>query len=56
MITDNLGGRKFIFAILAVVLGFVLVLADRIVASDFLTFVGVVGATYVLGNVLDQKN
>jgi hypothetical protein len=49
-----LGGRKFIYALLVTILGFVLVLVEKVPASDYLTFVGVIGATYVLGNVANK--
>jgi hypothetical protein len=51
---NDLLSRKFLFAVLATVLGFVLVLTDKVSAQDFLAFVGVIGAQYVLGNVVSK--
>ena len=51
---NDLLSRKFLFAILATALAFVLVLTDKVVAQDFLAFVGVIGAQYVLGNVVSK--
>ena len=51
---DNLKpllSRKFIYAMLSVTLAFVLVCLDRVQAKEFLTFVEVIGFTYILGNV-----
>ncbi len=49
-----LGGRKFIYALLVTVLGFVLVLVEKVPASDYLTFVGVIGAEYVGANTITK--
>jgi hypothetical protein len=51
---EKLGGRKFTYALLITTLGFVLVCLDKVTATDFLTFVGVVGTTYVIGNVASK--
>ena len=51
---DKLGGRKFTYALLVTVLGFALVLVGKVPASDYLTFVGIIGATYVVGNVASK--
>lgn len=51
---NDLLSRKFLFAILATVLAFVLVLTDKVAAQDFLAFVGVIGAQYILGNVVSK--
>jgi len=48
---NKVGGRKFVFAILATILSFVLVLTNRVESREWLAFMGVVGGTYVLGNV-----
>lgn len=48
---ETLGGRKFIFAILTVVLGFILVVLKEITAEDWLQMAQVVGGVYVMGNV-----
>ncbi len=46
--------RKFLFAILATLLAFVLVLTDKVSSPDFLAFIGVIGTQYVLGNVASK--
>ena len=46
-----IGGRKFIYAILVVILGFILVLLKSVPAIDYLHFVEIIGGTYVVGNV-----
>jgi len=48
---EDLLSRKFIFALLALVLGFVLVLTNKVPAGDFLNFVQVIGGIYVIGNL-----
>jgi hypothetical protein len=50
-VAENLLSRKFIYAILATVMGFVLVMVDKVTADVFLKFLEVIGATYVIGNV-----
>ena len=47
-------GRKFIFAILVTILGFILVLTGYVKAVDWQTFVILIGATYVIGNISDK--
>lgn len=51
---EQLGGRKFLFALLVSVLGFVLVLTKSLTSQEYLKFLEVVGATYVLGNVVSK--
>lgn len=51
---EKLGGRKFLFAVLVVVLGFVLVLTAHVGANDWLGFVEIVGGSYILGNVASK--
>ena len=51
---EAIGGRKFAYALLVTILGFALVLAGKVQASDYLTFIGIVGATYVVGNVTSK--
>lgn len=48
---DALGGRKFIFGVLLVLCGLVLVAVNKVTGDSFLNFAMVVGATYVVGNV-----
>ena len=47
---EKLGGRKFIFAILALVLAFVLVLLKVVTAESFLEFVKWIAGIFVVGN------
>lgn len=54
MITDSIGGRKFIYAVLAVALSFVLVIMGKLSADSWTTFVSIIGGIYVVGNVADQ--
>lgn len=51
---NKLGGRKFLFAVLAVVLAFALVLAKLADAEQWMRFVQVIGAAYILGNVASK--
>ena len=51
---SRLGGRKFLFALLAVILGFILVLARLTTAEQWMQFVEVIGAAYVIGNVASK--
>lgn len=48
---DTLGGRKFIFGLLLIIIGFVFTILKMVEVNDFFTFAEVVGATYVIGNV-----
>jgi hypothetical protein len=48
---DKIGGRKFIFAILLIVIGYLLVDKGKLTADSFLNYAEFVGATYVIGNV-----
>jgi hypothetical protein len=48
---DQIGGRKFIFAILCVISGTVLLVAGRITPEVWINFVQFMGVTYVAGNV-----
>lgn len=48
------GGRKFFYILLVTLLAFILVLTEDIGAKEFLTFVGIVGAEYITGNVLTK--
>lgn len=48
---DDFLSRKFIFAVLLVVLGFILVLMDKASSDSWLASIQVIGGTYVLGNV-----
>jgi xanthosine utilization system XapX-like protein len=51
---NELLSRKFIFAIIALIMGFVLVLMKLLPAEGFIAFVGIVGSTYVIGNVASK--
>ncbi len=52
-IIDQIGGRKFLFALYAMTLGFVLVLTKFVHADAWLGFINLLGATYIVGNVAD---
>lgn len=43
--------RKFIYAILVVVAGFILVVVGKATADQWMTFTTVMGGIYVIGNV-----
>lgn len=49
---EKLGGRKFIFAILALVLAFALVLLKIVTAESFLEFVKWVAGIFIAGNAV----
>lgn len=51
---EKLLSRKFLFSVLVTVMAFTLTLMGNLKAAEFLTFVGVVGATYIIGNVSSQ--
>ena len=51
---EKIGGRKYLFAILVVVLGFVLVMTGRVESKEWFGFVEVVGGSYILGNVVSK--
>lgn len=48
---EKVGGRKFIFGILLIIMGFVLVLTNKVSVETFFSFAQLVGGGYVLGNV-----
>ena len=48
---EKLGGRKFIYAMVAVVMSFVLVLLKELEPDIFLKFIEIIGGIYVIGNV-----
>ena len=48
---NNLLSTKFLFCMLSIVMAFVLVIVEKIGAPEFLTFVNIMGATYIIGNV-----
>ncbi len=47
---DDLG-RKFIFALVVIMAGFALVLAGKATVEQWFSFVEIIGAIYVSGNV-----
>lgn len=51
---EKIGGRKFLFAILAVLMCFVLVLTGYTTADKWLQFVEIIGGSYILGNVASK--
>jgi hypothetical protein len=46
--------KKFIFALIAIVMGFVLVLMKETTSDIFFKFVEIVGGLYVIGNGVDK--
>lgn len=48
---ENLGGRKFVFGVILVIMGFVFTLLGKVSVEAFFTFASVVGASYIVGNV-----
>lgn len=48
---EALLSRKFLFAVLLVILDFVLVLIGKVTASEFSSFAMIVGGMYVVGNL-----
>ena len=45
--------RKFVFSMLVVIFGFVLVLTGKTTADNFFQFVEIIGGTYIAGNVIE---
>jgi hypothetical protein len=50
-----LGGRKFLFAMTALIFSFVLVMVGKMAVDAWIPFVEVVGAAYILGNLASAK-
>ena len=48
---ESLLSRKFLFGLLMIIMGFVLVEQGKIEVQFFFTFAEIIGATYVIGNV-----
>ena len=48
---DDLLSRKFLFAVMVVVMGFILVITNKVTVDVFFNFAEVVGGTYVIGNL-----
>lgn len=48
---DRLTSRKFMFAILSVLLVFALTITGQITSKEFVDFLMVIGGIYVVGNV-----
>ena len=51
-----MNSKKFLFGILLAILSFILVLAGKLSATEWVTFVGVVGGLYVIVNVSEASN
>lgn len=51
---NSLGGRKFIFTVLCLLISAVFVLMNKLSAEAFITFANILGATYVIGNVAQK--
>lgn len=54
MNTDPLLSRKFLYAILVLLLGFVLVIVKTITGDSWINLAQTIGGIYVIGNVADQ--
>lgn len=52
--TDKLGGRKFIFALLVTILGFSLVVLHQVNPKDWFAFIQLIGGIYVLSNMSEK--
>lgn len=50
---DQLGGRKFIYALLVVILTFILVVIGKLAVDSFIAFAETIGGIYIIGNVMD---
>lgn len=51
----NLISRKFIYAMSFLLMGFILVLLDKVSTEVFFQFGLGIGATYIIGNVVQKK-
>lgn len=51
---NKIGGRKFAFAVLITLMGFIFVLTNRVTADAFFAFAQIVGGIYVVGNVTSK--
>lgn len=47
---EQIGGRKFVYAVLALVLGFILVMSNKVDANQFLEFTKWIAGIFVVGN------
>ncbi len=47
---EQLGGRKFVYAVLALLLGFILVMFSKVDANQFLEFTKWIAGIFVAGN------
>lgn len=54
MTGDNFLSTKFLYAILITILGFALTVTGNVPAESFFSFCEVVGASYILGNVVQK--
>jgi len=51
---EPLLSRKFIYAVLVVILGFALTITNNVSAEEFFKFSELIGLTYVIGNVASK--
>jgi hypothetical protein len=51
---DPLFSRKFIYALVVVVMGFILTAMGQVSAESFFNFAQLIGGIYVLGNVASK--
>lgn len=50
---EKIGGRKFVYAILAVIVGLVFAILKIVSGEQILNFIEIIGGTYVIGNVVE---
>lgn len=48
---EKLGGRKFVYALLVVVIASYFVIVGKLSTEGWITFVEVIGGLYVIGNL-----
>lgn len=51
----SLLSRKFLFAVVADLMGFILTLQGKATAEQWMAFTAALGVTYILGNVASKK-
>jgi hypothetical protein len=51
---QTLISKKFIYALLISILGFVFVVLGKVTANDWFSFVQIIGGMYVIGNIAEK--
>lgn len=51
---NDLLSRKFIYALVAVILSYSLVIAGKLDAQTWTNFVSIIGGIYVIGNIAEK--